>query len=345
MKKHSSVYERQQARIRSLRMQGGRGQASERLQPQPPPLKAGKLGEQAGLDSRLVPRYNPGPPGAVQRTAIGEANREESDRETRGAPGKETLQPIRREARADDDRDPEALWKAQRGPWRGWSGDPGSGPEGPGEPEGPPGGDGGLARTWLARLLTGALVFVAVWMLFQLDTPWARRSQAVIAQALTDEMDFARAAAWYADTFADTPVFIPFIGEREPQTTRVSGMPETPLQPPLEGGVVVRPFAELLSGVEIAAAPLAEVHAIGAGRVLHVSAGEREMTVVIQHTNDRMTVYGRLRDAAVAMNDWVTPGQSIGTLADAPNGGQSTLYLAIKQQDRYIDPAAVIPLD
>jgi stage IV sporulation protein FA len=45
------------------------------------------------------------------------------------------------------------------------------------------------------------------------------------------------------------------------------------------------------------------------------------------------------------VNDWVEAGQQIGSLQTAVDGEQSFLHFAVKQNDRYMDPLDVIPID
>ena len=124
---------------------------------------------------------------------------------------------------------------------------------------------------------------------------------------------------------------------------------ELPLVTPLTGGSVVRSFAETLSGVEIAGRSEESVSAVETGRVLLVTDDEKTgKTIVIQHADNRVTVYGRLGSVQAAVNDWVEAGQSIGKLSAAgtdTEGEQSLLFFAVKEKGIYVNPADVVPLD
>ncbi|GGG20335.1 M23 family metallopeptidase [Paenibacillus abyssi] len=244
------------------------------------------------------------------------------------------------------DQDPEWMWKQQSKPWMGWGRADVPFDEPPRRmfDDGP---DWQKVRSELRlKLFIGLMMFASVWGMFQLDMPWAKSGQLFVADALTNEMDFEAAAAWYQNRFAGSPAFIPIFGSKEQTAERVNGIIKLPIVVPVQDGVIVRTFAELLSGVEVAAPSEAEVSAVETGRVLLVSYDEATgETVVIQHANKRVTVYSRLEQADVAQNDWVEAGQVIGKLMPATDERPSLLFFAVKENDRYVDPTGVVPFD
>ncbi|MEK3882691.1 M23 family metallopeptidase [Paenibacillus sp. PL2-23] len=248
--------------------------------------------------------------------------------------------------------DPELVWKNNPNPWEGW--DTGSfaasGARGyiqsqhTDDFEPPRGGGWSSLRKALAwKLIVSAALFGGIWMLFELDHPLAKQGQQLITEAMTDEMNLDAVALWYKDVFAGAPSFIPLFEEKGGGAALVDGQPNTPIVAPIEEAAVVRTFAELLNGIELAGASGATVFAAETGRVIQVT--EQGDSVLIQHANDRITIYGKLASASVSVNDWVEAGQPIGSLQTAVYGDQSFLLFAVKQNDRYVDPLDVIPLD
>lgn len=276
----------------------------------------------------------------------------------------EPVKPEPRAARAKDGRpapaslspapvthplDPELAWKKNPNPWSGW--------EYLEQPPGsrsfvksqhtddfqPPDRSWGRFRkelTW--KVVLSALVFGAVWAMFKVEHPLTQKGQEFVKEAMTEEINFEAVALWYNNVFAGAPSFIPLFDDGG-SAELVDGKPITPVVAPLEEAAVVRTFAELLNGIELAGASEAEVMAAETGRVIQVT--ERGDSVLIQHANNRITIYGKLESASVAVNDWVEAGQPIGKLPAAQDGDQSFLYFAVKQNDRYMDPLDVIPLD
>ena len=207
---------------------------------------------------------------------------------------------------------------------------------------------GQFRRDMQRRILLSAVLFGAVWGMFHMDGSVARQGQAFVKQALTEPMDFTALAGWYESSFAGAPSFIPGFGSTgEPQTASVGGTVKPVVLSPLEGGSIVSSFAELLGGVELAGQPGEIVRAAEEGRVQVVSTDDlKGPTIVVQHAGGRTTYYGQLGEASVQPNDWVKAGQAIGKLGQASQGSSSALlYFAVKEKDRYVDPAEVVPLD
>ncbi|MGU3473015.1 peptidoglycan DD-metalloendopeptidase family protein [Paenibacillus sp. D51F] len=262
------------------------------------------------------------------------------------------------------EKDPELEWKRSANPWQRLeeaSGSlsapfrkqegrtPSSGRRsGSGGSRSGSGGTSGFRRELQVKLLLSAVLFGAVWGLFQLSGGAARQGQALVTEALTEQMDFTRLAGWYNQVFAGAPSFIPGFGIRDgEQTASVGGTVKPETVSPLEGGAVVKTFAESLGGVEMAGQAGGAVRAAEQGRVQVVSADDAKgPTIVIQHADGRTTYYGQLGEAGVQVNDWVTAGQVIGKMGSAAaDGSLPLLYFAVKDNDRYVDPAEVVPLD
>lgn len=249
--------------------------------------------------------------------------------------------------------DPEQLWKANPNPWEsaGWRIAPlpskydRDGRSG--GPKAPPPQFSFIARGLFIQTAISVALFIIVFGMFKLDVPIAKKGQEVVTAALTEEMDFGAAAQLYKDMFAGAPSFIPLFGSHaDPETQVTEGAVELPIVAPLINGSVVRSFAETLSGVEIAGQPSQEVLTAETGRVINVTNdGETGQTVVIQHANNRVTLYGHLGKVAVAANDWLEAGTKLGELPAAQEGQQSLLFFAVKEKGKYVNPSDVVPLD
>lgn len=249
--------------------------------------------------------------------------------------------------------DPEQLWKLQANPWEhaGWRLAPQTGRvagrgEGAGDVPGPDD-DGGsfvLRGLFIQTALAGAL-FIILFVMFRTDLPIAKKGQALVTAALTDQMDFKRAEAWYDRLFAGAPSFIPLFGESD-KTQTVGGAAGLAVVTPLPGGSVVKPYAQTLKGIELAGGSAQPVLAAETGRVLLVTDDkEAGRTVTVQHADERVTVYGGLGSVKVAANEWVEAGAPLGELKDVKAGENSLLFFAVKEKGRYVDPADVVPLD
>ncbi|MEK3731406.1 MULTISPECIES: M23 family metallopeptidase [Paenibacillus] len=305
----SSVRHRREARIREL-LEGGAGQDD-------------------GFELTPTVRDHSQEPG--QRTSGVRAVQEAPSPRPGGR-----LEPLA----AGDEPDPEKLWKQR---YRSWYGPPGADPEDPGEPPR----RASFMNSLLRRLVVSTLVFGLVWGVFNIQHPWAVRAQAFVIESLSREMDFQAAQAWYEDHFGGAPSFIPIFGQTEGSSTKVNA--HSTLAAPLEGRLV-QSFAVDLKGIvlEATGGSLAnrEVRSIETGRVLEVKeTPDNGYTIVIQHTGERRAMYSRLGETHLKVNDWVEGGEVIGILSLSEAGGLPALYFELKEGNRSVDPAEVIPFD
>lgn len=245
----------------------------------------------------------------------------------------------------DSDPDPELLWKRGQGRWQ----DPYAGAYGGGKGDdelmGP--GSGRRPTFWSAmfvRLVISTLLFAAIWGMNRYEPAWATPIRAFIAKSLTVEMDFQAAQAWYERYFGGAPSFIPIFKTNEDHGLRVGATAAFSL--PIEGSLA-SPFALSLKGVEIIPdTGSLQVKAIDTGRVVRVAReAETGQTVTVQHAGGYLSVYGHLDQISVEKGDWLEGGDVLGSLPPRTQSPLPTLYFAIKKDDRYIDPADVIPFD
>jgi stage IV sporulation protein FA len=310
---------------------------------------AGTAGETENGDEKGAPE-----PGAPERPSTA-FMRERPENPVRGmipghGPGSASL-PATAWQR-DPEPDPEKWWKEQQqrlnrtGPvWRGAAGKaPAAEP-----PKLPEDGRFRLSRFaggFAIRMAASAVIFAAAWAWFRSDLPGSREARDWTAVAVTRDMDFQAVEAWYERAFGGSPSFLPaFRGKGE--TRAVSGgWKRSDAVSPVDGRPV-QTFAQDGSGVRIAAKGGSEVRAVYAGRVLQV--GEEDggkATVLLQHADNIVTVYGNLELPAVRAGDWVEAGQPLGSVPmplDA--GGESLLYFAVNQNGKAVDPAEVVPFD
>ncbi|MGF1553509.1 MAG: murein hydrolase activator EnvC family protein [Paracoccaceae bacterium] len=122
----------------------------------------------------------------------------------------------------------------------------------------------------------------------------------------------------------------------------------TRFQRPLEGPIAV-PYNVSGSGtrnegIDIAAAAGTPVRAAAAGEVALVSRslGGRGTIVLIRHSGDVLTVYGRVDDVSVAKGATVSAGQTIGTVAAGDGSGEPRLHFEVRRGAESIDPNRVL---
>lgn len=95
-------------------------------------------------------------------------------------------------------------------------------------------------------------------------------------------------------------------------------------------------------GIDYQTEPLAVVMAAGDGTVALVSEslGGLGTIILIRHSNDLMTVYGRIGTVNIAKGDTVRKGQTIGRVAP---GDPPTLHFEVRVGTESVDPAQYLP--
>ncbi|WP_059049653.1 M23 family metallopeptidase [Paenibacillus senegalimassiliensis] len=242
------------------------------------------------------------------------------------------------------ERDPELLWKRGQGRWQApyagaYGGDGDGGDSGP---------KSSIWSAMFARLMISAMLFAGFWGIHHYEPSWASPIRVFVAQSLTEEMDFKAIETWYTSHFGGAPSFIPIFETHEEDSLKVGA--QSGFTPPLEGSLA-GPFALSLKGVEIVpdtvrSAGVVQVRSIETGRILSVANDALTgLTVTVQHAGGYVSVYGRLDQISVDKGDWLEGGDVLGTLPQFVQTPRPTLYFALKKEDRYIDPADVVPLD
>jgi stage IV sporulation protein FA len=201
-------------------------------------------------------------------------------------------------------------------------------------------------RGFAIRFIFSVFVFAAIWGWFKLEMPGSKDARKWMISSVTRDMDFQSIEVWYGQTFGGSPSFFPF-NQGKSDTKEVSALlsPDDTAIPVT--GTIIQSFAQNGTGVKVAATGGSDVLAIYTGRVQQVTkAQDGRITVLVQHQNHILSVYGNLEKALVKPNDWVETGQQLGqlTIIDAGEGG-GILYFAVQQNGKSLNPAEVVSFD
>lgn len=238
--------------------------------------------------------------------------------------------------------DPEKLWKNGSKPWDNWDN------KSIKHPEEHPIKDEEEKKTFSffshfkIQAIVAILIFGLVFASTKISNPTFDQAQAWVKNQLSKSMNFVAIANWYENTFEGSPSFIPNFGSKSEQALAKKNEGKEVVNP-IENGVLLHTFAELLNGIEIVGDSKANVFAAEKGRVIHVR--EQQDSVIIQHSDNRLSIYTKLGEVNVAVNDWVEAGDVIGNLAPVSGEDYSILFFSVKQNDQYVDPLDVIPVE
>lgn len=217
------------------------------------------------------------------------------------------------------------------------------------EQSGTPAGEGAEAdwRDWRKRptlrqfggkILFCLLLYVAVWAVFQNDSPAWEPVREPIRRAMTESFPFHVAAGWYHRHVGDLPALMPAFGLRKQEAEAAWAMPVA--------GKILQPFSDTRHGITLATPPDEAVRAAGEGLVVRITEmPDTGLTVTIRHKGGVETVYGLLREVSVSPHDWLAAGAVIGRVADGADGRSGKLYFAVKQDGLFVDPGDVMSLD
>ncbi len=261
-------------------------------------------------------------------------------------------EPLRQKSGLSDP-DPELWWREREkrlkaGQVPGWQGlkgiPPTSAPAGGGSSEEPR--SGSFLRGAGIRLIVSAVALAGFWGWMKLDMPGSSQARDWMVSSVTRDMDFRAIEAWYGDTFGGSPTFLPF-GRTEPKTLEATALLDPSVTSAPIRGKIVQTYAENGKGVRVAASGDGEVYAVFTGKVQQVTRDSSGgVTILVQHQNRVLTVYGGLAAATVKPNDWVETGQSIGRLESAADGqSEAVLYFAVQHDGNVLDPAEVVTFD
>lgn len=196
------------------------------------------------------------------------------------------------------------------------------------------------------RFILSLVLFATTWTMFQIDTEWSRKGQQYVTSVFSQSYHFEDIAVWYNKVFQGAPSFLPAFEQNNKldPSTKASGSLKQFATP--VSGVIITPFEEHRNGIMLSTREASEVKVISTGRVIHV--GQREdigLTVIVQHADLYISVYGMLSETWVHPNDWLEHGESVGRVQTGAQGGQGQLFFSLSHNNEYINPADVVKFD
>lgn len=94
------------------------------------------------------------------------------------------------------------------------------------------------------------------------------------------------------------------------------------------------------SGVRLAAPSGQPVNAVAAGQVVFADwLRGFGLLLILDHGEGYMSLYGHVREALKETGDWVSGGETIGTVGDSGGQSEAGLYFEIRHQGQPVDPA------
>lgn len=189
------------------------------------------------------------------------------------------------------------------------------------------------------QLYIAIFIFIAFVFIQRLHENKPIAAVAWLEAQLHNQIPFVEISHWYEQTFSGSPSFIPIFENKSQQVWTKETNEPLPL--PVPESLVIRSFADSMTGIELSTDKGAEVLSVDEGRVIFVR--DEADTVIIQHSNQYVTIYSKLAATNVELNQWVKAGEKIGSMSNVQQ--KPLLFYAIKKENQYIDPLGVVSFD
>ncbi|MGE7779509.1 peptidoglycan DD-metalloendopeptidase family protein [Peribacillus sp. NPDC097264] len=189
------------------------------------------------------------------------------------------------------------------------------------------------------KILVSICLFLVVAVMFKHPSVRLDSARSFVTENMNQEFQFASVSSWYENAFGKPIAFLP-----TESTTETADSGEEYAMP--ASGEITQTFEANGEGIIMETSLGSKVEAINEGVVIF--AGEKEgigKTVVIQHANKSESWYGQLEKIDVKLYDLVREGKEVGQVTVSEDGSKGRFYLAIKENDAFIDPKKVISFD
>ncbi|GIP39203.1 hypothetical protein J31TS4_24830 [Paenibacillus sp. J31TS4] len=237
-------------------------------------------------------------------------------------------------------RDPEFVWRMkERQFFEQLAARPVGGDGGPHPPA-----PGGGKKLLPIRLLLSLALFLSAAAVLRYDLPGAERARLWVQTALTKEMGFDTAAAWYERRFGSIPSFLPAFRQNNREAKEAAAKSAIRFAAPVSGKLA-SVYTKEKPYVVLETAPHASVRSVETGRISF--AGTREetgYTIVVQHAGGLQSTYGYLTPGSWEASDWLNAGAVIGTPASAA-GAAPRLYFSVSRDGQPLNPQDVVAFD
>ncbi|WP_202080214.1 M23 family metallopeptidase [Caldalkalibacillus salinus] len=193
-----------------------------------------------------------------------------------------------------------------------------------------------LFKIFISLLIVGAGYFV-----LESDRPELLEVQGYMTEVLQRDFNVQGVTAWMESYTGSEVTFLPQIVQR-PETEP----PPSDYGVPVSAGKVVSNFGQTQQGIMVGTTDSLPVEAIKEGWVTFV--GEKEglgFTIIIEHGDGEESWYAQIKDANIALHDWVQQGDVVGYTRVDEESQDGTFYFALKKDSKFIDPLDVIPFD
>lgn len=195
-------------------------------------------------------------------------------------------------------------------------------------------------EVFLFKILISACLFLIVGIIFQQTSiKELDPVRVVIKDVMESEFQFASVSKWYEDTFGKPLVFLP--NQNKDNEEDKQGGYALPAN-----AVIVEEFDNDNQGVTIQTSMNEPVRAIDEGLVTFSGNLDGYGNLVRVQLPDKSEIwYGQLSEIKVHVYQSVKAGDVIGIVSNNEGGTTGEFYIAIKKDEKFIDPIQVIKIE
>ncbi|TCS79067.1 M23 family metallopeptidase [Tepidibacillus fermentans] len=180
------------------------------------------------------------------------------------------------------------------------------------------------------KWLSAFLLIVLIFFIYQIDHPYTKVARQWVEESMTREFNFKGVYEWYQQTFSGNPAILPTFSIKQKEQEQKF------VKPFIKPVKKIKPFSQ---GILIELSQPDSIVSVEQGLVVSISEEQNlGQTIIIRHKNGIESIYGMLDQLQVEENDWLQPGQAIGT-------ANQNLYFAIRDQSKYLNPMDVIAFE
>ncbi|GAA4705168.1 M23 family metallopeptidase [Brevibacillus fulvus] len=199
-------------------------------------------------------------------------------------------------------------------------------------------------RRFGLQLFFSALLIGIAYLLFQTSLSFPDAWKETAYQVMTRDFNFSGVSKWYQARFGQLPTILPAFSP-EKNALPVSTAPNLQDWQLPNSWKLVKPFEPNNPKVVMDVGATGEVVNSGTSWVAFV--GEKPgygKTVVLRLSKGREVWLGNMETVKVAENDFLKAGDVIG-IAQTFDQASRYVFVTMKQQEHYVDPLDVGPLD
>ncbi|MBP3038041.1 M23 family metallopeptidase [Bacillaceae bacterium Marseille-Q3522] len=193
---------------------------------------------------------------------------------------------------------------------------------------------------FIFKVLASVCLVLITGILFKDQGSEFQQARVFVTNVMQEDFQFAQVADWYEERFGQPLAFFPFSPEK-----KESDADKMEYSLPASANILEE-FQTNGQRMTIETGTDSLVVAMSDGLITFI--GDKEgfgKTIIIQHPDKSESWYGNIKEVDAALYGRVSKGMKLGTANVENQGEKAYFYLALKQDNQFVDPIQVIPFE